>query len=313
MVNTCLTCNKLAHNNAVNHWQSPTYMVGVEDTSLRGAGLSLKQRIWDATKDTIEQWTGMEQEPISMYGIRTYTEGAILSPHVDRLPLVSSCIVNVAQDVDEPWPLEIYDRHDRAVNVTMEPGDMVLYESGSLIHGRPFPLKGRSFSNIFIHFQPTGRKLGDKTNDYLDELDDFFPPYIVPNSPEIKDWAAKNPGGWKKSGPSAPLQQVHSPEGHYAAATGDIDLLAKVAHKDRKALTHADRNGWQPIHEAVRGGHLDIVQYLIEEHGVDMNARTGPGGKGMSPLNLAMEHHDEDHPLVSFLRSIGAKDYAQEL
>lgn len=69
--------------------------------------------------------------------------GAILAPHVDRLPLVSSCIVNVAQDVDEPWPLEVIDREGKAVNVTMEPGDMVLYESHSLIHGRPFPLKGR--------------------------------------------------------------------------------------------------------------------------------------------------------------------------
>lgn len=29
----------------------------------------------------------------------------------------------------------------------MEPGDMVLYESGSLIHGRPFPLKGRYYAS----------------------------------------------------------------------------------------------------------------------------------------------------------------------
>ena len=52
----------------------------------------------------------MEQNGISMYGIREYTSGALLSPHVDRLPLVSYCTVNVAQEVDEPWPLEIYDR-----------------------------------------------------------------------------------------------------------------------------------------------------------------------------------------------------------
>lgn len=118
-------------------------MVSVEDVNLRGGGIKLKQQVWDAARDTLERWTGMELEPVSQYGIRVYTEGAILSPHVDRLPLVSSCIVNVAQDVDEPWPLEIFDREGNAVNVTMEPGDMVLYESGSLIHGRPFPLKGR--------------------------------------------------------------------------------------------------------------------------------------------------------------------------
>jgi prolyl 4-hydroxylase len=100
-------------NTYTNHWESPTYMVGVEDSKLRGGGYSLKERLWEAVRETIEEWTGMEQKPTSMYGIREYTANALLSPHVDRLPLVSSCIVNVAQDLDEPWPLEIYDREGK--------------------------------------------------------------------------------------------------------------------------------------------------------------------------------------------------------
>ena len=108
----------------VNHWESPTYMVSVEDTSLVGGGLELKNAIWDAARPVVEDWTQMELKPISQYGIRVYTEGAILSPHADRLPLVSSCIVNVAQDVEEDWVLEVFDRDGNAVNVTMEPGDM---------------------------------------------------------------------------------------------------------------------------------------------------------------------------------------------
>lgn len=118
-----------------NNWAADTYMVSVENKDLPGGGFELKDKIWEAARPTIESWTGMKLQPSSLYGIRVYTEGAILSPHVDRLPLVSSCIINVDQDVDEPWILEVYDRHDRAVNVTMEPGDMVLYESGSLMHG----------------------------------------------------------------------------------------------------------------------------------------------------------------------------------
>jgi prolyl 4-hydroxylase len=110
-------------------------MISVENTNLPGAGLELKNAIWDAAQPVIEEWTGMELQATSMYGIRVYTEGSILSPHADRLPLVSSAIVNVAQDVDEDWVLEVYNREGNAVNVTMEPGDMVLYESGSLIHG----------------------------------------------------------------------------------------------------------------------------------------------------------------------------------
>ena len=102
-----------AGNTYTNHWEAPTYMVAVENSKLRGAGFQLKERLWEAVKSTIEEWTGMEQKATSMYGIREYTSGALLSPHVDRLPLVSSCIVNVAQDVDEPWPLEIYDREGK--------------------------------------------------------------------------------------------------------------------------------------------------------------------------------------------------------
>jgi len=52
--------------------------------------------------------------------------GSILAPHVDRMPLVTSCILNIAQEgLEEPWPLEVYDHNGNAHNVTMEPGDMV--------------------------------------------------------------------------------------------------------------------------------------------------------------------------------------------
>jgi hypothetical protein len=118
-----------------NHWEAPTYMLGVENGELEGGGEHLQEAIWEAAQNGIEDWTTMKLRATSLYGIRVYTEGAVLNPHVDRLPLVSSAIVNVAQDVDEEWPLEVYDRFGNAVNVTMQPGDMILYESGSVVHG----------------------------------------------------------------------------------------------------------------------------------------------------------------------------------
>jgi hypothetical protein len=33
-------------------------------------------------------------------------------------------------------------------------GDMVLYESAKCIHGRPHPLKAKSYFNLFVHFRP---------------------------------------------------------------------------------------------------------------------------------------------------------------
>jgi hypothetical protein len=86
-----------------NHWDYPSEIVSVEDTSMVGGGYVLKQHIWNAARDTIQEWTGQQLAECSLYGIRVYKEGSILATHVDRLPLVSSAIINVDQDVDEPW------------------------------------------------------------------------------------------------------------------------------------------------------------------------------------------------------------------
>ena len=101
-------------------------MVDIENTKLRGGGSKVKQAIWKAAKSTIADWTHASLRDVSLYGIRVYTRGSVLAPHVDRLPLVSSAIICVDANVDEPWPLEVIGHDGRAHNVTMEPGDMVL-------------------------------------------------------------------------------------------------------------------------------------------------------------------------------------------
>jgi prolyl 4-hydroxylase len=195
-----------AGNTYTNHWTSPTYLVSVEEQKHKGGGPDLKERIWDAAQSTIQAWTGEQLTPCSLYGIRVYKEGSILASHVDRLPLVSSAIINVAQDVDEDWPIEVYAHDGKAYNITMQPGDMVLYESHSVIHGRPFPLKGRYYANVFIHFEPTGHSLRheakvhgedpvasyqnamEKDDPAVTDEQDGLPSYIVRGSPEESRW-----------------------------------------------------------------------------------------------------------------------------
>ncbi len=227
-----------------NHWESPTYMVSVEQDHLEGGGQSLKDAIWDAAIEGVAKWTGgvAKLRPVSLYGIREYTEGSILSPHVDRVPLVSSGIVNVAQDVDEPWPLEVYDRQGHAVNITMEPGDMILYESHSLIHGRPFPLKGRYYANVFIHFEPfdgwdTAR---DQTN--LGDNNGDLPPYIIPGSPEESNYREYYPNGWFKNY----AEGDEPPVGEWAR-DGNLEELQKVSVLEPRLLRFEDMNGWAPV------------------------------------------------------------------
>lgn len=74
-------------NTYVNHWKAPTYMVNVESGTLRGGGQNFKRKIWNGVKPILEEWTGMELEPSSMYGIRMYTDGG---EYVDSFNILSS-------------------------------------------------------------------------------------------------------------------------------------------------------------------------------------------------------------------------------
>ena len=101
-------------------------------------------------------------------------------------------------------------------NIFLQPGDMVLYESHSVLHGRPFPLKGRYYSNIFIHFEPVGHSLrhgadgpdGDITSQYRravesgtgggHEHDTSIPPYVVEGTEEAERYH-RMPSQWMEA------------------------------------------------------------------------------------------------------------------
>ena len=124
-------------------------------SSLIDLSTELRQDIHDNLKDSLEKWSGKELLPTFVYGIRIYHRGAILKCHRDRLAThIIGTIINVSQDVNEDWPLVIYDHQHRRHSILLKPGEVAFYESGSLVHGRPSPLDGDSFANIFCHFKP---------------------------------------------------------------------------------------------------------------------------------------------------------------
>lgn len=103
----------------VNYWASDSKFVNVEDASYKGGGGDLVEELWESSAKTISEWAGQKLIPSSLYGVRVYKEGAVLSSHVDRLPLISSAIINIAQDVEEPWPLEVIGHDGVARNITV--------------------------------------------------------------------------------------------------------------------------------------------------------------------------------------------------
>ena len=117
----------------------------------------LRQEVHDALKPLMEDWCGEMLEPTFVYGIREYHNGAILKMHRDRIDThIISAIINVDQDTAADWPLVIEDNFYRTHHVMIKPGEVILYEGGRLLHGRPLMFEGHSFANMFCHFKPVG-------------------------------------------------------------------------------------------------------------------------------------------------------------
>jgi hypothetical protein len=179
---------------------------------------------------------------------------------------------------------------------------MVLYESHSVIHGRPFPMKGRYFANIFVHYEPIGRK--SETGDIV--LDDNMraarevglPPYVIPGSPWDEEWRNKNRNGWELYSPIDPM------DASYFGRTEELKVLAVM---NKTKLFETDQNGWSSIHQAARMGHVDTLKYLLDQ-GADVDFRTN-GGRGRSPLKIAIDFLGEDHAVTTLLKEAGGHIY----
>ena len=115
----------------------------------------IKDEIHQLLLKDLQDWCGIDLFPTYVYGIRVYQEGAILTPHRDREQThIIGTIINIDQKVEKDWFLEIEDHKNKKHKVTLFPGEVLFYESATLLHGRPEPLKGDYFSNIFSHYMP---------------------------------------------------------------------------------------------------------------------------------------------------------------
>jgi len=112
-------------------------------------------------KTQLEAWSGIEGlEFTALYGARTYFNGSSLRPHVENMDThVISAVIQIDQDVQEDWALEVAGNDGVASTVFLSPGDVAYYESAKVVHGRPRPLIGTNYTSLCIHFKPPNWKL----------------------------------------------------------------------------------------------------------------------------------------------------------
>ena len=119
--------------------------------------IALDEEILDSfrlySQKAIRDWTKIDHlKHVSTFGIREYRNKSKLPLHTDRKDThILSAIINIYQDHE--WNLEIYDHNLQAHQVSLKPGEYILYESATCLHGRPTPFIGKKYANVFVHFQ----------------------------------------------------------------------------------------------------------------------------------------------------------------
>lgn len=108
------------------------------------------------------------------------------------------------------------------------------------------------------------------------------------------------------------FQREGATEAHIAAKRGQLDILERIVNEGDSAMIIAkDHNDWQPLHEAVRNGSLDVINFLLSQNNVDINARTH-NGHGPSPLWIAIDTHGLNHPVTRRLQELNAINHSPE-
>lgn len=92
---------------------------------------------------------------------------------------------------------------------------------------------------------------------------------------------------------------------NFASSANRLGEVQAILHENPDAINTADKNGWQPLHEAVRGGHTNLVKFLVDM-GADMGAMTNGGG---TPLWWAKRLLSPGHSTITYLLEVGAPEH----
>ena len=122
---------------------------------LKNYDITLYNDLNTFVKSKIIEWTKNNNVKHTItYGAREYKNNSVLKMHVDQNNThILSAIINIKKDKN--WPLVVFsndEKKEKKIIQLNDDNDLLLYESATVIHGRPIPFKGNSYVNIFVHF-----------------------------------------------------------------------------------------------------------------------------------------------------------------
>eukprot|EP00471_Norrisiella_sphaerica_P003140 CAMPEP_0184486480 /NCGR_PEP_ID=MMETSP0113_2-20130426/7966_1 /TAXON_ID=91329 /ORGANISM="Norrisiella sphaerica, Strain BC52" /LENGTH=600 /DNA_ID=CAMNT_0026868377 /DNA_START=118 /DNA_END=1920 /DNA_ORIENTATION=+ len=120
-------------------------------------------------KPLLEEWSGIKLKLSSFYGLREYFPGAWLRNHIDRedTHIISATLSVLKPNATKPWPIETIDWSGKRFRYEHKAGEMLLYESSTRPHGRPYALPDGLHVGCFVHFAPANRHEMEKFRSQL--------------------------------------------------------------------------------------------------------------------------------------------------
>ncbi len=127
-------------------------------------------------KASIEAHTGLALHPTYSYA-RIYKKGDTLEPHRDRSACEISISLNLGQEPDTPWALNIGDEN-APFAAMLQPGDALLYKGEELTHWRD-AYEGDRLFQAFMHYVDANGPHAAEKFDGRASLGNAFQPEIT--------------------------------------------------------------------------------------------------------------------------------------
>ena len=145
-----INCAKIGPDN-INIAKQNTQLYSFKSPNL------ILQSVQKYLKPILENWAKVKLNPESLkvHGVRRYLENSKVFPHVDATTShIFGAILQIEQKLDQNWPICLIGRKQEFQCFDLQPGDMLIYESATIIHCRPWPLKGHFYDIFMVHYAP---------------------------------------------------------------------------------------------------------------------------------------------------------------
>ena len=110
-----------------------------------------RDKIHEIYHPIAERLSGQKLSATYIYGLRDYSNGAILKEHRDRKD-THQVSFSITYSKDHDWPIELELENGKLYPIELKAGQSLYYEGARQNHGRTKPFKGNSYINLYVHY-----------------------------------------------------------------------------------------------------------------------------------------------------------------